>query len=151
MAKKLVIHFTEPVVRPISYRIKYWPTDNPTNITTINVGGSPAIIDNLLGCTYSGTIESLCDTNVYSVAVPFSVEACLSELSYTPCVYVTDPTIQVPAIVYLDTGVEDIATGVTLYDQNKNIVTGVLKISSSSGLVYNVVDGVVTNLTGEQC
>lgn len=149
MANKLTINFAAASPTPVSYRIKYWPTSDPTNITTITVPSSPAIIDNLTLCAYAGTIESFCASGAYSAPDSFAINICT--LSYTPCVYQTDPTLDVPSEVRLAPGVQDIAPGVTLYDQNNNIVIGVIQIADSNGLVYTVNDGVVGAFTGNVC
>jgi hypothetical protein len=149
MAYTLTLNFTPPTPNTNSYRVKYWPQSDPTNITTSTTTGSPFVAYNLTECSYSGTIETICGGTTYSTAQPFSINICT--LSYTPCALVTSPGVPVPSEIRLGSGVTDITTGVTLYDQNNNILTGVTLISSSTGVVYNVVNGVVTSPTGDQC
>lgn len=58
------------------YRVKYWPTSDPTNITTTNVFTSPFVVYNLPECSYAGTLETNCGDGQYSVAQSFLVENC---------------------------------------------------------------------------
>ena len=53
------------------YRIKYWPTSNPANITTVspNVTGSMYTITGLVEGSYAGTIEADCGGGFYSTPV----------------------------------------------------------------------------------
>jgi hypothetical protein len=61
---------------PNGYRIKYWPSDNPTNVTTVspNPTTSPAIISLpiLYAKQYSGTVEASCTKSTYSTPVGFT-------------------------------------------------------------------------------
>lgn len=58
------------------YRIKYWPTDTPSNISTIspNPIASPYTITGVTDNTnYTGTIEASCEGAAYSTAVSWSI------------------------------------------------------------------------------
>lgn len=68
---------TFPTVSPAppnGFRVKYWPTDNPTNITEVspNPISSPINI-NVTDYDYTGTIEPSCGGGVYGAPVPFTV------------------------------------------------------------------------------
>jgi len=150
MPYTLTIHFTLPVAHTGNYRIKYWPNNNPSSVTTVSVNSSPYIVAGLSECAYDGTIETEC-VGIYSSAQPFSINVCSALISYTPCALVSSNNLT-PSDIYLAGGVTDIATGVTLYDVNGNIITTVTLISDSNGLIYNVgSDGVVTTSTGNMC
>lgn len=75
----LTISWTAPnPVPPFGYRIKYWPTSNPTSITVVtpNVTGTSHTINNLPADTsYAGSIEASCANGTYTTAVFFSATA----------------------------------------------------------------------------
>jgi hypothetical protein len=77
MANTLTINWTPASPTPPNgYRIKYWPTDNPTNSTTVNpnVTAPPAVISLpvLYAKQYSGTVEASCTKSTYSTPVSFT-------------------------------------------------------------------------------
>lgn len=76
MPYTLTINFTLATPDSGSYRVRYWPTSNPNNITTITVVGSPVVLTDLTECSYAGTLESDCGGNTYSEAQQFTVENC---------------------------------------------------------------------------
>lgn len=150
MPYTLTINFTLANPNSGNYRIKYWPQNNPSNITTTTAYGTPFSIYNLNECAYSGTIETTC-IGMFSTAQPFSVSICPNVVSYTPCALVSSNGLT-PSDIYLESGVTDIAPGVQLYDSNRNIITTVTQISDSNGMVYNVgPNGIVTTSTGNTC
>ena len=57
---------------PAGYRIKYWPTANPSNITTVTASTSPYVITGLSELSYTGTIEASCGAGQYGTAQSFS-------------------------------------------------------------------------------
>lgn len=61
MANKLTINFTEASPAPSDgYLVRYWETSTPGTVLTKTVTSSPAVINNLPGYNYTGTIESVC-------------------------------------------------------------------------------------------
>jgi hypothetical protein len=71
----LTITFTPASPTPANgYRVKYWPTSNPTNITTVspNPTSSPITITGLAQNSYSGTVEAACGGGNYSSVTSFS-------------------------------------------------------------------------------
>jgi hypothetical protein len=63
----LNITFPAPSPAPSSgYRVKYWPTDNPANITTSIIATNSLSVPGLTGTSYTGTIEVICGEGAYS-------------------------------------------------------------------------------------
>lgn len=82
------------------YRVKYWPTNTPTAVSTVSTQGFPLVITDLNNTSYSGTIETKCGTT-YSTAKPFGPIAVAGGGSSTPaCPYkivlYSDDTYTVP-------------------------------------------------------
>jgi len=73
MPYTLTVNFTLANPDPGSYRVKFWPTANPANVTTRLVSNSPFQESNLPGCAYTGTVEASCGGGQYSSAQSFSV------------------------------------------------------------------------------
>lgn len=83
MPYSLTISWTAASPAPSNgYRVKYWPTSNPSNITTVtpNVSGTTYTITGLTETSYSGTVESACGGGNFSTAQNFSA-------TYTPTYY----------------------------------------------------------------
>ncbi len=75
MSKTLVITFTPVTPAPqAGYRVRYWPTNSPLNVTTIapNPTGSPVAIPGLTETSYSGTIEVSCGGGTFSSPASFT-------------------------------------------------------------------------------
>jgi hypothetical protein len=80
MPNQLSISFTEASPAPSEgYLVRYWPTNNPTNIQTTTVTSSPALITGLTATSYTGTIESVCSFG-NSTRVSFEDQVCELEL-----------------------------------------------------------------------
>jgi hypothetical protein len=80
MPNQLSISFTAASPAPSGgYLVRYWPTNNPTNIQTTTVTGSPALITGLTATSYTGTIESVCSFG-NSTRVSFEDQVCELEL-----------------------------------------------------------------------
>jgi len=82
------------------YRVKYWPTNTPIAVSTVNTQGFPLVITDLSNTSYSGTIETKCGTT-YSTAKPFGPIAVAGGGASTPaCPYkiilYSDDTYTVP-------------------------------------------------------
>jgi hypothetical protein len=82
------------------YRVKYWPTNTPTAVSTVSTQGFPLVITDLSNTSYSGTIETKCGTT-YSTAKPFGPIAVAGGGVSTPaCPYkiilYSDDTYTVP-------------------------------------------------------
>ena len=70
----LSISFTPASPAPANgYRVKYWPTSDPTSITTVspNPTSSPVTISGLSQNSYSGTVEADCGGGNYSSVTSF--------------------------------------------------------------------------------
>jgi hypothetical protein len=64
MPYSLTINFTPPTGNGYQYvteyRVKYWPTSSPTNISTVFTTAFPLVLTDLNLTSYSGTIEAKC-------------------------------------------------------------------------------------------
>lgn len=75
MPYNLTISWTAASPAPAAgYRIKYWPTSNPSSITTVtpNVSGTTYTITGLTETSYAGTVESACGGGQFSSPVNWS-------------------------------------------------------------------------------
>lgn len=67
MPYSLTINFTPPTGNGYQfvteYRVKYWPTSSPTNVSTVFTTAFPLVLTDLNLSSYSGTIEAKCGTN----------------------------------------------------------------------------------------
>ena len=76
MANQLTINFTAASPAPSGgYLVRYWETSTPGTVLTTTVTSSPAVIDNLPGYNYTGTIESVCSFG-NSTRVNFNDSVC---------------------------------------------------------------------------
>ena len=82
MPYTLTINFTPSSPDIGVYRLRYWPTSNTANITTMTVFASPVTIYDLTECSYSGTLETDCDDGSYSVVQQFTVANCTPTYYY---------------------------------------------------------------------
>lgn len=90
MANQLTITFTAASPAPSGgYLVRYWPTNNPSNIQTTTVASSPAVITGLTATSYTGTIESICSFG-NSTRVNFEDQVCELAILMTS----TNPTNQ---------------------------------------------------------
>jgi hypothetical protein len=78
MPYSLTINFTPPTGNGYQYvteyRVKYWPTSSPTNVSTVFTNAFPLVLTDLNSTSYSGTIEAKCGigSNVtYGTPRPF--------------------------------------------------------------------------------
>lgn len=64
----LTLNFTPPTTPEYTYvteyRVKYWPTNSPSSVSTVFTQGFPLVITDLTATSYTGTIEAKCG-NVY--------------------------------------------------------------------------------------
>jgi len=64
MPYSLTINFTPPTGNGYQYvtdyRVKYWPTSSPTNVSTVFTNQFPLVLTDLNSTSYSGTIEAKC-------------------------------------------------------------------------------------------
>jgi hypothetical protein len=64
MSYSLTINFTPPTGNGYQfvteYRVKYWPTSSPTNVSTVFTTAFPLVLTDLNLSSYSGTIEAKC-------------------------------------------------------------------------------------------
>lgn len=75
MSYSLTISWTAASPAPAAgYRLKYWPTSNPSAITTVtpNISGTTYTINDLTETSYAGTVESDCGSGQYSSPVNWS-------------------------------------------------------------------------------
>lgn len=66
---------TFPAATPapsLGYRIKYWPTSNPTNITIAISATNTFIALGVTGTAFQGTVEAICGGGVYGTPKPFT-------------------------------------------------------------------------------
>ena len=74
MSYSLTINFTPPTGDGYQfvteYRVKYWPTSSPTNVSTVFTNAFPLVLTDLNSTSYSGTIEAKCGSN-YGSPRPF--------------------------------------------------------------------------------
>jgi hypothetical protein len=67
MSYSLTINFTPPTGNGYQfvteYRVKYWPTSSPTNVSTVFTNAFPLVLTDLNSTSYSGTIEAKCGSN----------------------------------------------------------------------------------------
>jgi hypothetical protein len=76
MANQLTINFTAASPAPSGgYLVRYWDTATPGTVLTTTVTSSPAVINNLPGYDYTGTIESVCSFG-NSTRVNFTDSVC---------------------------------------------------------------------------
>ena len=77
----LTINFTPPTGNGYQfvteYRVKYWPTSSPTNVSTVFTNAFPLVLTDLNSTSYSGTIEAKCG-NVYGSPRSFPPAAVVS-------------------------------------------------------------------------
>lgn len=65
---------TFPAATPapsLGYRIKYWPTSDPTNITTATSATNTFVAAGITGTGFAGTVEAICGGGVYGAPKPF--------------------------------------------------------------------------------
>ena len=75
------LSITFPAVTPapsLGYRIKYWPTSSPSNITTTTTSTNSLTIPGLMETSYTGTVEAICGSGNYSTPVSFTGAATAS-------------------------------------------------------------------------
>jgi hypothetical protein len=80
MSYSLTLNYTVPATGfqfVTGYRVKYWPTNSPLAVSTVNIQGFPLVITDLSATSYSGTIESKCG-DTYSTAKSFGPIAVVS-------------------------------------------------------------------------
>jgi hypothetical protein len=76
MANQLTINFTAASPAPSGgYLVRYWDTATPGTVLTTTVTSSPAVINNLPGYDYTGTVESVCSFG-NSTRVNFTDSVC---------------------------------------------------------------------------
>lgn len=67
MPYSLTINFTPPTGNGYQfvteYRVKYWPTSSPTNVSTVFTTAFPLVLTDLNSTSYSGIIEAKCGSN----------------------------------------------------------------------------------------
>jgi len=63
------LSLTFPAASPApssGYRVKYWPTSEPSNITTTITATNSLSVPGLTGTSYTGTVEVICGGGTYS-------------------------------------------------------------------------------------
>lgn len=74
MPYTLTIGFSAASPAPANgYVVTYWPVNDPANVQTVNVAGSPAVITGLSAFEYTGNVKSTCGAGFYSSLKTFSV------------------------------------------------------------------------------
>ena len=62
------LNLTFPAASPtpsLGYRVKYWPTNEPSNVTTTITATNSLSVPGLSGTSYTGTVEASCGDGVY--------------------------------------------------------------------------------------
>jgi hypothetical protein len=62
------LNITFPAVVPtpsLGYRIKYWPTSNPSDVITAITPTNLLVVTGLPGSSYTGTVEASCGGGTY--------------------------------------------------------------------------------------
>lgn len=145
MPNQLSISFTAASPAPSGgYLVRYWPTNNPTNIQTTTVTGSPALITGLTATSYTGTIESVCSFG-NSTRVSFEDQVCELALSLNSTVPTNQAGTNGTATVTSVTG----GSGTYTYSWNTTPVqTTQTATGLSTGVTYTVtVTDTVTTCT----
>lgn len=66
---------TFPAATPapsLGYRIKYWPTNNPTNITTAISSTNTFVASGVTGTAFAGSVEAICGGGTFGTPKPFT-------------------------------------------------------------------------------
>ena len=74
MPYSLTLNLSSPSSNTLisGYRVKYWPTNTPTAVSTVSTQGFPLVITDLNNTSYSGTIETKCGTTYVTYSSPKS-------------------------------------------------------------------------------
>jgi hypothetical protein len=74
MPYSLTLNLSSPSSNTLisGYRVKYWPTNTPTAVSTVNTQGFPLVITDLNNTSYSGTVETKCGTTYVTYSSPKS-------------------------------------------------------------------------------
>jgi hypothetical protein len=74
MSYSLTLNLSSPSSNTLisGYRVKYWPTNTPTAVSTVNTQGFPLVITDLNNTSYSGTVETKCGTTYVTYSSPKS-------------------------------------------------------------------------------
>jgi hypothetical protein len=154
----LTINFTAPNPIPSNgYRVKYWLTSNPGNVTTVtpNPTASPIVINNVPVGAYTGSIEVSCGGNTYSSPQTFTATATAPTItvvsaygSFEPCIGGTiddyiGGQITVSRPVPVDTNF-----GISVSYVDRNLVCGV---SNYNTTIYGTILAGSTTGTVNAC
>ena len=86
----LSITFPAATPTPSSgYRVKYWPTSTPSNVTTAITPTNSFTVTGLTGTSYSGTVEASCGGGNYGSPRTFTantVSVVSANASFQPCI-----------------------------------------------------------------
>jgi hypothetical protein len=83
---------TFPAASPapsLGYRVKYWPTSNPVDVTTATVNTNSFTATGLTGTSYSGTVEAICGGGTFGSARSFTaatVTVVSASAGFQPCI-----------------------------------------------------------------
>ena len=162
MPYSLTINFTPPTGNGYQfvtqYRVKYWPTSSPSNVSTVFTTAFPLVLTDLNSTSYSGTIEAKCGSS-YGTARSFGPIAIVSSGGGggTP----TTPACPYRVVLYEDESVSYAAgasgntTGCPKPGYRIKLTTtgGVLVTTSTAltvGITYTVETGNCTSPTNTE-
>jgi hypothetical protein len=86
------LSLTFPAASPApssGYRVKYWPTAEPLNVTTAITATNSLSVPGLTGISYSGTVEASCGSGTFGSPRSFTastVSVVSASASFQPCI-----------------------------------------------------------------
>lgn len=146
MPYSLTINFTPPIGNGYQfvteYRVKYWPTSSPTNVSTVFTNAFPLVLTDLNSTSYSGTIEAKCG-NVYGTPRSFPPAAVVSSGGGgTP----TTPACPYRVVLYEEPSVS-YAIGASGNTTSCTKPGYALKLTTEGGVLVTTSTALTVNLT----
>ena len=86
------LNITFPAASPApssGYRVKYWPTTEPSNITTAITSTNSLSVPGLTGISYTGTVEASCGSGTFGSPRSFTastVSVVSASAGFQPCI-----------------------------------------------------------------
>jgi hypothetical protein len=152
------LSITFPAATPtpsLGYRIKYWPTGSPAEVTTAITPTNSFTVSGLFSSSYSGTVEANCGGGTYGASRSFTAATRTvvgASAGFQPCIGGTiddflGGQITVSSPVTVDTSfsieVEWVQTGVSC-NPNTNLrttIVGTIPAGSATGTIDPCVGG----------
>lgn len=146
MPYSLTINFTPPTGNGYQfvteYRVKYWPTSSPTNVSTVFTNQFPLVLTDLNSTSYSGTIEAKCG-NVYGSPRSFGPAAVVSSGGGGT---VTTPACPYRVVLYEEPSVS-YAIGASGNTTSCTKPGYALKLTTEGGVLVTTSTALTVNLT----